>query len=63
MQYPLIRKTATTVPEETLNALMEAVGWLNGYLEGQKWVAGTESPTLADIFLLNTMSGMLVRRI
>ncbi|XP_019535172.2 glutathione S-transferase D7-like [Aedes albopictus] len=54
---PLMRQGATTIPQEKKDAIMEALGTLNGYLDGQDWVAG-ENTTVADLCLLATVSSL-----
>ncbi|XP_055641162.1 glutathione S-transferase 1-like isoform X2 [Toxorhynchites rutilus septentrionalis] len=52
---PIMRQGATTIPQEKKDALKEALGTLNGYLEGQEWVAGVNC-TVADLCLVATVS-------
>lgn len=49
-----------TIPAERLKALWEAIDLIEQYLNGQKYVAGGDSPTLADLFLWTTIATLLV---
>uniref|UniRef100_A0A336K1W7 glutathione transferase n=1 Tax=Culicoides sonorensis TaxID=179676 RepID=A0A336K1W7_CULSO len=48
----------SVITEEKKKPVFEAFGWLNGFLEKSKYVAG-DKPTIADISLIATMSGMI----
>lgn len=52
----------TKISNEKRETLFEALGWLNGFLEGQDYVAGNNL-TLADLSTLTTISSFVVRRI
>lgn len=55
---PVLRQGATTIPQEKKDALKDALGTLNGYLDGEDWVAG-ENTTVADLCLLATVSSLV----
>lgn len=57
---PVMRQGATIIPQEKKDAVKDALGTLNGYLDGQDWVAG-ENTTVADLCLLATVSSLEVR--
>lgn len=59
---PLMRQGATSIPQDKKDAILEALGTLNGYLDGQDWVAG-ENTTVADLCLLATVSSLEVRHL
>lgn len=40
--------------------MWEAIGWLNTFLEGEKYVAGGDDVTIADIFIMSSMSSLVV---
>ena len=54
LQYPVFRGEETPDPEK-LTKVHEALGWLNSWLEGKKYVTG-ENVTVADHSLVATIS-------
>ncbi|XP_055599484.1 glutathione S-transferase D7-like [Uranotaenia lowii] len=54
---PVMRQGATNIPQERKDSILEALGTLNTYLEGQDWAAGDDC-TVADLCLLATVSTM-----
>lgn len=59
-QIPIFYRYATKIQDEDRQKLFEAIGWLNTYLDGHKYVAGTDFPTLADISLFNSVANIVV---
>lgn len=50
----------TKIQDEDRQKLFEAVDWVNTFLEGHKYIAGTDFPTLADISLFNYVANFSV---
>lgn len=46
----------TKITDEKREKLYEALGWLNTFLEGNKYVAGGDGWTLADLSLLASVA-------
>lgn len=42
-------------------ALFEGVEWLDGFLEGERYVAGGDSPSIADFFVMASIGQLIVR--
>jgi glutathione S-transferase len=56
---PVFFEGVTTVAEEKVTAVKEALETLDGYLDGNDWVAGS-NVTLADLAFLASVSTMAV---
>ncbi|KAF2891055.1 hypothetical protein ILUMI_15118 [Ignelater luminosus] len=54
---PLALKETNVVPPEKAAEIIEAYGFLEKFLEGNKWMAG-ENVTLADISLIATVTSL-----
>ncbi|XP_062549072.1 glutathione S-transferase D7-like [Armigeres subalbatus] len=54
---PLMRQGETSIPQDKKDAVKGALVTLDGYLDGQEWVAG-ENTTVADLCLLATVSSL-----
>jgi len=52
--FPIIYLGETTIPDDKRKAMFEAFGWLNGFLEENDYIAGSEV-TIADLFAISTM--------
>lgn len=50
----------STISDEQRNAIDEALGWLEKFLDGQKWLAG-DFFTIADTAIYATVSFLAVR--
>lgn len=61
LQFNAIFLGESVITDEKKKPLFEAFGWLNSFLQKGKYVAG-DKPTIADLSLLATMSGMIVSR-
>ncbi|XP_059616538.1 uncharacterized protein LOC132261656 [Phlebotomus argentipes] len=55
--YPILALGATEMPKDKREKVFKILGNLNAFLEGQKYVAGSEL-TVADLALLSTMAGL-----
>lgn len=53
----------TKIGDEKRKSLYEAFNWLNGFLENGDYVAGGKTPTIADIFMLASLSSAVVSNI
>ncbi|XP_063591003.1 glutathione S-transferase 1-like [Penaeus indicus] len=53
--YPVMFRGETKANPEKLEKLHEALGWLDGYLDGHEWAVGN-SVTVADFVLVSTVS-------
>lgn len=60
-QFPIIYLGETTIPDDKRKAMFEAFGWLNGFLDGNDYVAGS-TVTVADLFAVSSMLSIAVRR-
>ncbi len=49
----------TEPSEEDLNKLKEALNWTNDFVKKGKYMAGTDSPTVADASLLPMISNLI----
>lgn len=56
----MIYENVTKIDEAKRKGLFEAIGWLDGFLNGQKYVAGGDSVSIADFFLLATVAQIMV---
>ncbi|CAD7079718.1 unnamed protein product [Hermetia illucens] len=56
--YPVLFLGETTIPEDKKKQLQEAFEWLNGFLEGRKWVAG-DNLTIADLSILASIASII----
>lgn len=56
-QYPVMFCGARPVPEK-LEALHEALGWLNGFMDGNTFSVGN-GITVADLVLISTISTIM----
>lgn len=54
---PLVLKETNIVPHEKAAEIIEGYGFLEKFLEGNKWMAG-ENVTLADISLIATVTSL-----
>jgi len=56
--FPIIYLGETTIPDDKRKALFEAFEWLNGFLEGNDYIAG-DVVTIADLFAVSTMLSII----
>lgn len=56
----MIYGNETKIADVKRKALFEAIGWLNGFLNGQTYVAGGNSVSIADFFILASMAQLIV---
>uniref|UniRef100_A0A1Q3FP86 glutathione transferase n=1 Tax=Culex tarsalis TaxID=7177 RepID=A0A1Q3FP86_CULTA len=54
---PVMRQGAKSIPQERKDAVADALSTLNGFLEGNDWVAGEEC-SVADLCILATVSSI-----
>lgn len=59
LQKPLVFHGQNQIPEEKINNVVEAYGFLNTFLDGSKWVAGDEV-TIADFNIFETVRSLNV---
>jgi len=52
--FPIIYLGETTIPDDKRKALFEAFDWLNGFLQGNDYIAGP-TVTVADLFAVSSM--------
>ncbi|CAL4222564.1 unnamed protein product, partial [Meganyctiphanes norvegica] len=60
--YPVMRGETKEIVPAKLDALYEAMGWLEGYLAGHKWAAG-DNITVADFVLVSSVQAFEVNKI
>lgn len=60
IQFPVIYQGETRIRDDQRQKLFEAIGWLNTFLEGHEYVAGTQNPSVADISLFNSVASIVV---
>lgn len=60
-QYPILFEGVTEIKDKLRNDLNATLGFLNQFLEDQKWVAG-DKPTIADTAILASFSSVVVRK-
>lgn len=59
-QFPVIYQGETRIKDDQRQKLFEAIDWLNTFLEGHEYVAGTQNPSIADISLFNSVANIVV---
>lgn len=59
-QRPALYDGVTKINDKDRQSLLEAIGFLDTYLKGNKYVTGSEQPTLADLSLLASISSFVV---
>merc|ERR1712008_167944 len=52
--YPVMRGEVKEITPVKLESIYEAIGWLEGFLEGQKWAVGNHI-TVADFSLITSI--------
>lgn len=57
--YPLVFQGVAKLEEEKVKKFEEVLGWVNGWVEGDKFVAGTDHVTLADVSMGATLETIL----
>jgi len=57
--YPLVFQGLDKLEAEKVTKLEEVLGWVNGWVEGTGFVAGTDHLTLADISIAATLETIL----
>lgn len=60
-QFPALFLGETKISDEKREKLNEALEWVNLFLEGNQYVAGGDSPTLADLSILVSVTTIVVR--
>lgn len=56
----MIYENVTKIDDVKRKRLFEAIEWLDGFLNGQTYVAGGDSVSIADFFMSATVSQLLV---
>ena len=56
LAYPIMFETGETPGQDKVDKFKEVMGWMNDFVAGDKFAAGTNQMTLADISLLATYS-------
>ena len=58
-QYPLVFGGAEKLEEAKVTKFEEVLGWVNGWVAGSGFVAGTDHLTLADLSVASTLETIL----
>ena len=58
--YPVMFETGDKLGQDKMDRLKEVPGWVEGFVAGDKFCAGTSQITIADIALLATYSTLKV---
>ncbi|XP_037026637.1 glutathione S-transferase 1-1-like [Bradysia coprophila] len=56
---PAFYQGQTTISDDARQKLFEAIGFLNTYLEGKKYVSGSAEPTIADFSLFSSVANIV----
>lgn len=59
-QLPILYGGQTKIADDSRQKLFEAVGYLNTFLEGKSYVAGSEQPTIADLSIFASVANIVV---
>lgn len=56
----MLYENVTKIDDGPRKKLFEAIEWLDGFLNGQTYVAGGDSVSIADFFISTTVARLMV---